>query len=500
MPDDDYMKEIYSLEYELSQNMERTCCYPIEDYIYSFSSVMPQIEFDPNVSLKDTLIDYFEPITYQSHAYGAIRCPGKMLYMLKYPDDISFIGSFLAHTLRHQYSIYTQTYYWIIFIIEMLNRYDDAINPNHNSPIPLDCQLYYEYYVLDALISFYSRGLAPSMYYNETASTNMKNNDILNMHIKYITKKIIQLVEEHLIRIKPILIEKCKKNEITPVRAMWLYACPMTVQEMRSILHCTTNKYIRTSLLWVSGFQQLHEIKSMSANNLEDRAYVFGYNVKHNHLHRYNRKNDSTPYYKTDFLENKITEEYTEEAEELKCFYECKFFRHYHMEKNIIPKQGWDGVNKELEDTLSDWDAEHYQSRLKLFQMLNCRKEMVKQSLNLSNEKNDPPVHKKGLMSIYPFYCFFHKLELNKKNDPLVQVNNHSKRVLLSFHPFYCFSYRMENWGLIFWTEYTNTANEYKSYYKDHTAKTHYYISPDEQNTGDYGYFFLDDNTVYVVE
>jgi hypothetical protein len=241
---------------------------------------------------------------------------------------------------------------------------------------------------------------------------------------------------------------------------------------MRSILHCTTNKYIRSSLLWVSGFQQLHEIKSMSANNLEDRAYVFGYNVKHNYLYRYSQKNDTQSYYKMGFLKNKITEEYTEDAEEVKCFYKCNFFRHYDTEKDIIPKQGWDGVNKEIEDYLHDWDAEHYQDRLKLFQKLNSRKKGDKKSLGF----------------------------LKKKNGPLVQVNNHSKRALVSFHPFYCFSYRMENWGLIFWTEYTNTANEYKSYYKDHTAKAHYYISADEHNTGDYGYFFLDDSTVYVVE
>ena len=49
-------------------------------------------------TLKDTLIDYFEPI-YQGHAYGAIRCPcpGNMAYLIENPSDLSYLRSILVH-------------------------------------------------------------------------------------------------------------------------------------------------------------------------------------------------------------------------------------------------------------------------------------------------------------------------------------------------------------------------------------------------------------------
>ena len=90
----------------------------IKTRVYScffMSLFMPQIEFYDDEDLTDTLKEYYGIISNQSHAYDKTSYPVRMFSMLDNPSDLTKLDGMLDSLLRHQCSIYTQTYYWIIF-------------------------------------------------------------------------------------------------------------------------------------------------------------------------------------------------------------------------------------------------------------------------------------------------------------------------------------------------------------------------------------------------
>ena len=75
----------------------------------------------------------------------------------------------------------------------------------------------------------------------------------LNQVKDEIGQKIVSLVHEHLLPLKDKLIEKCKSEEITPTRALWLTFIPLTNEDilnLDSILNSIKNKYIRWEKKW----------------------------------------------------------------------------------------------------------------------------------------------------------------------------------------------------------------------------------------------------------
>ena len=458
--------------------------HPIDDYIYSFKNAMPQIEFYDDEDLTDTLKEYYGIISNQSHAYDKTSYPVRMFSMLDNPSDLTKLDGMLDSSLRHQCSIYTQTYYWIIFMIEMLRRHPDAINAvdDNDCEIPLKRQLYYEFYVLDGILSYYSRDLQPSYIYYSTDKTS-------DFHKTFVTEKIISMVEEHIIKMKSTLIEKCKKNEITPIRAMWLYACPMKSSEVRSILSCTNNKYIRCSIFWVAGFQLLTTIKNLCKTSLETTAFENGLSVKKG----YNARNQNLSITK----KNKKNEPCIDDdrkpnssVEEFKSFVLFCYRWLYQIEsesdmENYKNHYGWDGSSEKVEEILEKephYKTNYYDSYIERIQFFQKLKSIKKEECDNNTIKD------------------LYKLKNNE--DKPNYVNLHVANV--SFHPFYSFTYNTNNfWNTVIYDKgingnYANMAQEYRSYYKDHSSKTHYYFTDKEYDDNNEYCYFLYDRYIYI--
>lgn len=413
--------------------------YKFEDYLNNFNNIMPQVIFNSDEPLVETAKKFFAIIGNHSHAIsGDISPPYKLFDLLQKPDELLLLDGTLDSTLRHQGSIYIQTYYWIIFIIELLNRNEDAIH--NNSKIPLEYQLYYEYYIIDALINYYSCGLQPWYYKNIIKSEIFNEYTNLDTQKNIITAKIIKLVEEHLIKLKNILIQKCKKNQITPIRVLWLYPSPLSFEEIKDVLDCTKNKYIRSSLIWVAGFQKINEVKDLCENDLEKQAFEIGYNINNKSFIKNNSK-----------LEIKIIHNY---------------YYNYGMNYSDNKFFGWDGTNKEIEDEINKYNnkdlIDYYEERKELFKFLN----------------NNP-----------------NKVDLKELNKKFFPQGNRSTKSFLTFHPFYTFNNNVLNWNYIITKEninFKNISNEYINYYKNNNSNINYYLNEYENTC----YFFHNDNLI----
>lgn len=441
----------FTVTSEFSNNVDFDKGYLFEDYINKFQEIMPQIIFDSEKNIIYTVKEYYEIIGKHSHAYGYTAPPDRLFQLIQNPNELRNLEGILDNSLRHQGSIYPQTYYWIIFIIELLNRCDDAI-VSSNTNITLNCQLFYEYYVIDALIQYYSINLEPS-FYDYDIMNALPELDIKKTEV---SKKMINLVEENLVKLKNTLIEKCKKNEITPIRVLWLYACELSYDEVNDILNNTNNKYIRASLFWVAGFKELDLIKDNCKNELEKESFKSGYDIKINYK---NRK------IKEDCNYNKIIKD---NLIETKIVYNYNYmYRYGFYENDNELYYGFDGTNQDYEksDTVNDYYNNHknenYKKRKELFKYLN---ENLKIDINEFHEK------------------FFSGVNCGNKH-------------LLTFHPFYTFQYGLGvlNWHSGIYTdnincEYKNIAEEYTSYYNNNDTDMHYYLCKHENTS----YFFYD--------
>ena len=258
-----------------------------ESYLNNFHEVMPQIYFNENESLIDTLKKSYQIIGEQCNSNKSSLGPYYLSEFLKNHETFykNYFG-YLENVIRHQGSIYTETYYWLIFMIELLNREDDAICSS-NSKMTLDVQIYYENFVIQPLINFYQNGSGPNFYSELKGSSIFHNIEDLEPELYFkekqlitskVIKKMVNLVESHILRIKDKLIEKCKNEQITPIRTLWLYTVPLTFDEFSDMIKVIENKYIRVSLFWVAGFQQILLAKDLIKCDLEFNAFETGFN------------------------------------------------------------------------------------------------------------------------------------------------------------------------------------------------------------------------------
>ena len=117
-----------------------------QDYKNRFEEIMPPIIFNNNISLVETLKSNIRTICRFPHAYGHDRFV-YFYYLLQNPTE--FIEKYLRileETVRHQGKIWPQTYYWLVFIVELLSR---DFNTLGNDKLPLEYQLYLENYVIN---------------------------------------------------------------------------------------------------------------------------------------------------------------------------------------------------------------------------------------------------------------------------------------------------------------------------------------------------------------
>ena len=393
--------------------------YLLEDFLDYFDEVMPQIKFNDNENLLDTFKKYYRVIGSHSTAYGGTYHPQYLFDLIKDPGNFDKTGfDFIENTLRHQGSLYTQTYYWIIFMIEILNREEDAIS-SESARISLSHQIYFEFYIFQPLIRNYIYGARPEFIYNTRSpsifSKTSEGKDLELLKDK-VGKKIVSLVKFHFCRLKDKLIEKCMKEEITPTRALWLAFVPLTFEELFNIITNINNKYIRSSLFFVAGFQKISKIRELSKNIIENNAFDIGLEI--NECNEYREKNQITSYDDNNF--------------EFKDFSKdgaSKFYRFIFRseERDKFSKK----FNKMRTSKITNEDLE-------LFKKYYCT----------------------NIETYYTFYPFLYFGNFLIKN--WVAGCSCSLKLIDM--------------------QYSSVAEEYKNYYKDNNCKTHHFISENEEN------------------
>ena len=264
-------------------NFKFDSCYSFDDFLEKSNEIIPEIEFNDNENLIETLKKYYGVIGKHNTAYSI--SPLYLLFNLIHNPG-EFDISILENSLRHQGDMYVQNYYWYIFMIEILNREEDAIC-SENARIPLHLQIYYEMFLFEPLLNYYVYGIGPAFMRNIRISEkyNMESHDYFSKNEKYkeieplineVTRKLVNLVEKHFCRLKDYLLDKCMKEEITPSRTLWLSCVPLTYDDLFSLLSKINNKYIRSSLFFVSGFQNITKVSELVRDNIESDAFVLG--------------------------------------------------------------------------------------------------------------------------------------------------------------------------------------------------------------------------------
>lgn len=404
-------------------NFNFNSCYSFDDFLEKSNEIMPEIEFNDNENLIETLKKYYGVIGNHTAAYSI--SPLYLLFNLIHNPG-EFDISILEDTLRHQGDIYTQTYYWIIFMIEILNREEDAIS-SENTRIPLYLQIYYEIFILEPLLNNYIFNIRPSFIRNTSIGEKYKvsHEDYLYQSEKYLQleplkdkvgQNLVNIVENHFFRLKDKLLEKCMKEEITPTRALWLSCVPLTYDELFNILNNISNKYIRSSLFFVAGFQNILKISDLVKNNIESNAFVLGndcYKCKEN-------------------KENNYTIKFKDLCLDGICIFKTLFF------------------NKQNDDKIIDNIYQQYKN-------IPIHK-MNKQQYNDFTTKVLRT--QDDFYSFYPFYVFGEKSGKTINNW---QTGRSCGDEFIKRH-------------------FTPIAIEYKKYYKDNNSKLSFYINENEDN------------------
>lgn len=400
-------------------NFKFDSCYPFDDFFEKSNEIMPEIEFNDNEDLIETLKKYFGIIGKHNTAYSI--SPLYLLFNL-INNPVEFDISILENTLRHQGDMYVQNYYWFIFMIEILNREKDAIC-SENARLPLHRQIYYEMFLFEPLLNNYVYGTGPAFIRNIKASEkyNMESHDYFAQNEKYkkikplindVTRKLVNLVERHFCRLKNTLLEKCMKEEITPSRTLWLSCVPLTYDEIFNLLNKINNKYIRSSLFFVAGFQNIINISELVKNNIESDAFVLGsdcYKCKGNS----DKKNNNFQELSLDGL----------------CTFKSFYFDTNHDMTMI------DRIYQQFKNTpIQKMNEEQY-----------------------NDFTNNIFRTEDNFYSFYPFYVFGEKIIENWRTGESCGeefIDNH----------------------------FTPISIEYKKYYKDNSSKLSFYINENEDN------------------
>ncbi len=437
-----------------------------------------QIFFNKNESLITTLRNNADNIMNSTYSSYHIQ---ELYELLKKPYPLNY---YLESSVRHQGTIHNRTYYWSIFIIEMLTRENDAIC-NQSTKIPLKCQLYYESYILQPLIDYYndycdissielvinfmSRQLEYDNNYNSDSHIQIYKKEYMDDLNN--TDKFIQLVKEHICRIKENLIDKCKKEEITPVRALWLFLVPLSYLEMEEMLNLINNKYIRSSLFWIAGFQKILLINNLAKTNLENTAFKMGLNL----IEKYEKRKLRRKYYKhyklykiTEFKLNGIKKFNSYVLPALISSYDCYycangFGRNYCMKIDGACSECIILNKKKL--TKKNYKRWRFKEKVRNTNYIPTREE-IKEYF----KKN-----KIEYFSYYPFYYSHYYLNnyLIGYSKPMKDYMNHFDKIAL----------------------------DYRKYYNNHNYKSHNFLSENEDSKiieSEYSMLIKDKNDILL--
>ena len=404
--------------------------------------------------------------------------------------------STLEQAIRHQGKIWPQSYYWLVFIVELLFRdFDDF----ESDKLPLEYQLYLENYVTSPLISFYCDNHFCTFCFNDYESSNgmeqTEIDDLVDEH--YVTKKMIALVELQINKNKSKLLKLCKTEKITPIRALWLYSVPLSFEEISDLIQNIKNKYIRASLFWVAGFQQIELVKNLIMNNTEKDAFEMG--MKSITTYNLRLKNKKLEFLSDDFDYN------YKPTGDIKQFYlyQVDGYSNYD-EDNNTPNE----TDTDIDLKIKDIRRENYYKLTKAFEILN-------------NTPHDKVSHKevhdllthidyKVNQKLYPLNP---EKETSNNNGPrLVELKEELTVVtspredcekFYSYYPFYISDFWLENMDIgcsgtyeYYIKIYKGLANEYKNYYKNNLNPPLPFLDQNE----DIEYLFLDEGIFKLSE
>ena len=392
--------------------------YSFDEYVERFNEIVPEIEFNANENLIETLKKYYGVIGKHKAASNCGRPIFSLFNLIYNPGEFDIY--ILEDRLRHQGDIYVQNYYWYIFMIEILNREDDAIC-SENARIPLHRQIYYEMFLFKPLLDNYIYGIGPAFIRNIRISEkyDMESHDYFAKNEKYneieplineVRRKLVNIVENHFFRLKDTLLDKCMKEEITPTRTLWLSCVPLTYDDLFNLLNNINNKYIRSSLFFVAGFQNIIKISELVKNNIESDAFVLGsdcYKCKENN----DKKNNNFQELSSDEL----------------CTFRSFYFDTNH-DMTMIDK-----IYQEFKNIpIHKMNAEQYN---------NFTKNVFRTEDNF--------------YSFYPFYVFGEKIIKNWR------IGESCGEEFIDNH-------------------FTPISIEYKKYYKDNSSELSFYINENE--------------------
>ena len=145
------------------------------------------------------LSDNAKKISLLTHAYGIYN----FIDICHFIENPTKPPGFLSERIRHQCSYYDSTYYWLIFMMEILNRYL-VFNLDDN------VKLYYENYIINPYLMHIN-------VRNEYDKTTMDVDTINKLKIEIF--KMNNIFKKHINRYKNTLIQLCINNDISPIRA-----------------------------------------------------------------------------------------------------------------------------------------------------------------------------------------------------------------------------------------------------------------------------------------
>lgn len=189
------------------------------------------LEFSKDKTLGDILVQYENELKRILLTYKNVKF---LKDILEKPEHGNFTDCYEDEKYK------PSMYYICQFIFELLMREDDLIDSNSSSRFKtLGVQLFYELFILGTLFGHYQSWDVTSRYDNRINFNNPGHDQLVEQIQKY----------------KNTLLQKCKLEQITPVRALFLFVTDCTSEEISSVLSQISNRYITASLMWIVGFK-----------------------------------------------------------------------------------------------------------------------------------------------------------------------------------------------------------------------------------------------------